>query len=531
MKHKIEKIIEKSILALQKEAKNHKFEISNFSVEACSKKEYGDYAANIALKAAKHLNKDPMEIAKMILAKISFLGLDKHFSKIEAVEPGFINFFLPKKYFQSKVKDILKKGDKFCRLNIGRNRRVNIEFISANPTGPLTLGNGRGGFYGDALSNVFEMAGYKVVREYYLNDRGEQIKKLGYSLINPNKAFYKGDYILALSKRIKNNDPVRAGKEGSRIILEEAIKPLLKKSGIRFDKYFSEASLYNKGEVKKVLSILKNKNLVYEKNKALWFKSSTFGDDKDRVLVKADGEYTYFISDIAYLKNKFERGFSFLIYIWGADHYGYIKRMQAAARALGYDTKRIHFVIIQFVSLVENGKKTKMSKRKGSYVTLKELIDLVGLDFARFLFLTRSPGSHLFFDLKLAKEHSKKNPVYYVQYAFARICSLIKKAENSKILGTKPKVNLLNSPYEIELIRKLVAFPEIIEEISFDLQAQKLPNYALELAEKFHQFYTKCQVISNDKELSEARLALALATKIVLKNVLKVMGISRPKKM
>jgi arginyl-tRNA synthetase len=474
---------------------------------------FGDYSTNIAML----LKKNPQEIADAI--KSSLL------EKIE-VKSGFINFFVSKEYLQKQVEKILKEKESFGKLEIGRGQKINVEFISANPTGPLTLGNGRGGFCGDALANVLEKAGYKTTREYYINDVGEQVRKLGHSIIGDLEAVYSGDYIADLKKRVAGDNPEKVGQAGAKLILKEMIEPIVKKMGIKFDVWFSEKSLRQEKEIEKVLDYLKNKNLVFENEGAVWFKSTEFGDDKDRVLIKADGETTYFLSDIVYLKDKFERGFSRLIFFWGADHFGYIGRIKAAAEALGYKKEQIDIIIMQLVRLMQEGQEVKMSKRSGIYVTIDELIDEVGLDVARFFFLTRSAGSHLNFDLDLAKEQSEKNPVYYMQYAHARICSILKKAENYK-----QKAIRYNEPAEFDLIKQLIRLPEVVEDTAKDYQVQRLPQYATDLATSFHKFYRDCQVISEDKNSTQARLALILATKTVLKNILDLMGISAPEKM
>jgi len=532
MKNILVKLIKEAIKLLQKERVFPKFEVSEIKIEYPKEKDHGDYSTNVAMEIAKNTKKRPMEIAENLKSQISNLK-SNFFEKIEVAEPGFINFFLSKEFLQTQIKEILKKGKKFGKLNIGKNKKVNVEFISANPTGPLTLGNGRGGFYGDTLANVLEKAGYKVKREYYINDVGTQIRKLGHSVIGDSQALYKGKYIEELRKRIKGKDPDEVGQKAAKIILKEMIKPSVKRMGIKFDKWFSEKSLYEKGEVDKILNWLKKKKLAYEKEGALWFKAAKFGDDKDRVLVRQNGEKTYFASDIAYLKNKFQRGFNFLIFLWGADHAGYVKRMEAAVEALGYKREQVRFIIMQLVKLFEKGKEVRMSKRTGSFVTLDELIEEVGLDVARFFFLQRSPGSHLNFDLDLAKEQSEKNPVYYIQYAYARIHSILRKlkTQNSKLKTTTENLKLLNHPSELELIKQLIKFPEVVEDIARDYQVQRLPQYALDLARQFHDFYEKCRVISPDKNLTQSRLALILATKIVLKNTLDLMGISAPERM
>ncbi len=493
IRDEIKKLVEKAIKELG-------FKVPEVLIEQPREKTHGDYATNAAMAVAKKVKKNPMEVAEIIKSKIK----SDIFEKIEIVKPGFINFFLSKEYLQKQTGEILKKKEKFGDLKIGKGKKINVEFISANPTGPLTLGNGRGGFCGDVLSSVLEKAGYNVVREYYINDRGKQVEDL-------EKGLYQGEKRTALQ------------------IQKENQKIITKKLKIKFDNWFSEKSLFKNKEVDKILNWLKKKKLTYEKERALWFKSTKFGDDKDRVLIKSDAEKTYLASDIAYLKNKFDRGFDKLIYLWGADHYGYIGRMKAAVEALGYKKEQIDFIIMQMVRLLEKGKQVKMSKRAGAYVALEELVDEVGLDVARFFFLIRSSGAHLNFDLKLAKEKSQKNPVYYVQYAYARICSILRKAKNYKLQTTNYK--LLNHSSELDLIKKLIRFPEIIEDTAKDYQVQRIPQYVIDLAESFHKFYKDCRVLAGDKKLSQARLSLILATQIVLKNILDVMGISAPEKM
>ena len=414
---------------------------------------------------------------------------------------------------------------------------MNVEFISANPTGPLTLGNGRGGFCGDVLANILNKAGYKAAREYYINDAGEQVRKLGHSVFGDSEAVYKGKYIDDLRNRLKSvlakASADETGERAAKIILEEMVKPEVKKMGINFDVWFSEKTLHEKGEVKKILDYLKKKNFTYEQDGASWFKTTQFGDDKDRVLIKADGETTYLASDIAYLKNKFGRGFEKLIFFWGADHYGYIERIKAAAGALGYKREQTDILIMQLVKLFQNGQEVRMSKRTGIYVAMDELIEEVGLDATRFFFLSRAANTHLDFDMDLAKEKSDKNPVYYVQYAYARICSILAKIPNSKsqITNKSQIQKLLNHKSELNLIKQLIRLPEIIEDTSKDYQIQRLPQYSIDLATAFHAFYRDCQVINYDKNLEQARLALIGATQIVLQNTLSLMGISAPEKM
>lgn len=481
---------------------------------------FGDYATNVAMS----LKKNPSEIAAVLKSEA--------LERVE-VKNGFINFFLASEYLQKQVAEVLKRKEKYGNLEIGKGQRVNVEFVSANPTGPLTLGNGRGGFCGDVLANVMAEAGFRVSREYYVNDRGEQVIKLGHSVIGDAEAVYKGPYIEELRKKVKIESPEKTGQAAARLILKEMIRPAVEKMGIGFDVWFSEKNLYQKKEIGKVLDYLRDHNLVYEKDGAFWFKSAQFGDDKDRVLVKAGGEETYFLSDIAYLKNKFGRGFSKLIFFWGADHYGYVARLRAAAEALGFSKEQINIIVMQLVRLFEQGREVRMSKRTGIYLTIDELIDEVGRDVARFFFLQRSPDTHLNFDLDLAKEQSEKNPVYYVQYAHARICSILEKLgiKGSRARAEDRNLKLLNHQSELTLIKQLIRLPEIIEDTAEDYQVQRLPQYAVDLATTFHAFYRDCRVIEEDKNLQSARISLVLATKIVLKKTLDLMGLSAPEKM
>jgi len=477
VRQEIKKTIKKAV---------RKYKVSGFLVETQKEKNHGDYSTNVAMIIAKKEKRNPQEVANLLIKKME----DKRW-KIEIAGPGFINFFLSDEY--------LKKVKVSTKLNIGKRKKINVEFISANPTGPLTLGNGRGGFGGDVLSNVLKKAGYDVTREFYINDRGNQIKRL-------KEGDYKGE--------------TRTASQ----IQKENQKVITKKMKINFDVWFSEKSLTK--EIAKSLTLLKKKGLTYEKDNALWFKSTSFGDDKDRVLVKKNGETTYFASDIAYLKNKFDRGFSKLIIFLGADHYGYIGRMKAAVEALGYDKKQIDFVVMQFVALMESGKVKKMSKRAGVYRTVKELIDDLGLDIVRFFFIQRGANSHLIFDLELAKEKSQKNPVYYIQYAYARMSSILRKA---KIKPAK-KLSLLKEE-DMDLMKQVIRFPEIVEDTAKDYQMQRIPQYAIELAESFHRFYQYCPVISDDKKITASRLALVKTTQEILKETLNLMGISAPEKM
>jgi arginyl-tRNA synthetase len=510
-------MIRKKIIKLIEKATGQK----DIHLERPENQKYGDYSTNIALK----LKRNPRKIVEKLNSSL--------FEKIEIAGPGFINFFLSKEYLQKQIKVILKEKEKFGKLNIGRNKKIQVEFISANPTGPLTIGNARGGPFGDVLGNVLKRAGFKVEKAYYINDYGMQILALGHSVLKDNQAQYKGDYIDYLNKKIKETDAYKAGEKAAKIIIEEMIKKTVERMGIKYDEWFSEKELHKKSEVDKVLNFLERKGLIYEKEGAKWFKATRYGDRRDRVVVKADGWKTYLAGDIAYHRYKFEKKkFDKVINIWGADHAGDVAGLLAALEALGHKNK-LDIILLQFVTLFEKKEKIKMSKRKGIYLTMDELLDKIPLDVIRFFFLQKSADNHLNFDLDLAREQSEKNPVYYVQYAFARICSILRKGKKQelKIKVMTRNLKLLNHLSELNLIKQLIRLPEVIEDTTKDYQVQRIPQYSLDLATAFHQFYRDCRVLSEDKNLTQARLNLVLATKIVLKNTLDLMGISAPEKM
>lgn len=531
MKKELEIIIKEAVLGL------FKIEQVDFAVEHPAVEKFGDYTTNAAMVLAKILKKKPMEIAESL--KLGFRNLKKPsfedaFEKIEAVEPGHINFYLSQKYLQNKIAEINEQKENFGNSETGKGEKIHLDFVSANPTGPVTLGNGRGGTLGDALANVLGKTGHKVWREYYVNDFGNQIKVLGHSILKDSEAQYKGDYIDELSKRVSGTDPFEVGQGAAKIILEEIVKPSMKKIGIAFDEYFSEKSLHNSGAVEKVFEEFLEKDFLYEKDGAVWFRAEKFGDEKDRVVRKSTGEVTYFGGDIAYHRNKFERGFSRAIDVWGADHHGDVKRVMGAVEALGYGGK-LTIIINQLLKVIKDGKEFRMSKRKGTYVSIDDLLEEAGKDAVRFFFLMYSNDTHMTFDLDLAKERSEKNPVFYVQYAHARICSIIRKAKEANYeLETMnyENLDLLKNEKELGLIRELNKFPELVEEISESYEVHKLPHYAIKLADKFHSFYNACRVIDAEKpKLSKARLNLINAVRIVLAETLRLMGVNAPEKM
>ncbi|MEE8131487.1 MAG: arginine--tRNA ligase [Candidatus Paceibacterota bacterium] len=523
---------------------------------------FGHYSTNVALKLAKLRKQNSMTVAEEIKSVLSRVVVKDFFKKIEIAPPGFINFWLSEKTLQDKIKEILKKEKKYgqqLKAKSSKLKAISIEFISANPTGPLTIGNGRGGFLGDALANILKFQGNKVVKEYYINDAkaSTQIRELGKTAVGIGKSYKTKDLELKIKKlgpkKAKNYSD--AGYLLAKIIQEDNKKFIENKLKIKFDKWFSEENLYKSGAVEKLLGELKKKNLIYKKDDAIWFKSKQFGDNEDRVLVRQPrvagqaGEPTYFLPDLAYHLNKFKiRKFNKVIDIWGADHHGYSPRLKAGLKAFGIADEKLKIIISQLVRLIKKGKETKMSKRKGEYVSLEELIDEVGLDAARFFFLMYSPNTHMDFDLDLAKEKSLENPVYYVQYAAVRCDSILKKPKfqspNSKQIP-KPKfqnLKLLNTKEDLNLIRMLVRFPEIIEEAAQNYSPQILVRYSLDLARQFHNFYEKEHIIADLRGLNAdqyrqsmdfmfARLALIQATLVIFKNTFNLLGITLPKKM
>ncbi len=524
LKKEIEKIILASLKSLNDEKLLLFDKIPSIAVEIPEDSNRGDYSTNIALVLAKNLKRNPFEIAEIIRSKIEKKNI---FEKVETAHPGFLNFWIAREYLENQVQAILKEKDRFGSVK-SKREKINIEFISANPTGPLTLGNGRGGFCGDVLSNVLERAGFQITKEYYINNAGGQVEKLGHSVIGDDQAVYRGDYITSLRKQVGDKDPAKAGGKAARIILREMIKPGIKKMGIDFDVWFSEEDLYKRKKVDKAIEYLQKEGLTYEQEGALWFTSKQFGDDKDRVLVKAGGEKTYFASEVAYLQDKIRRGFDKIIIFLGADHHGYVPRIKAAAHAVHFKSQNFIIIIMQLVRLFQDGREVRMSKRSGTYVTLDELLEKVPIDAARFFFLMRGYDTHLNFNINLAQEQSQNNPVYYVQYAYARINSILRKTKTKR---GKIDLSLLKEEPELQLIKELIRFPDIIQDVVHDWKVQRLTQYATDLADVFHRFYETCRVLSDDQALTRARLTLLRATRVVLKNTFEVMGIGAPEKM
>ncbi|MFA9262182.1 MAG: arginine--tRNA ligase [Undibacterium sp.] len=505
------------------------FEFPEIQVVRPTEESFGDYTTNIALIAAKPVGMNPRALAECIVKELALPEI----AKTEIAGPGHINFYLSDAAYSESLAHILKEGSRYGNSMQGDGEKVNNEFISANPTGPLHLGNGRGGFYSDSLARVMKKAGYDVTNEYYVNDAGEQTLKLAHSVLGDSEAVYSGEYIEKLRQEIGTALSLSATAEkASSMVLNDYIHPTVEDvMRVHFDVWTSEKKIIEDGYVDKALGILKEKKLTFEQDGALWLKTTEFGDDKDRVLVKGDGSKTYFASDAGYILNKMERGFTVLIETWGADHHGYIGRFKAVARALGF-TGEIHFLIVQLVKLVKDGVEVRMSKRAGNVVAIDELIEKVGHDVARFFFLMYSPDTHMNFDLGLAEERSEKNPVYYVQYAFARLSSIERKAAEMSLKLVTDQLALLTHPKERLLMRELMAFPELVERMASEKTVHQLPQYAVRLADRLHSFYADCKVIDEtNAELSGARLALIGATKTVLAEALRLMGVSAPEKM
>lgn len=513
-------------------------------------KEHGDYASNIAMVMASKFNLSPREVAELILDNFSSNLVEK----AEVAGPGFINFKLNNNWLYENLKRIKEMKKEYGKVNYGEGEKVQIEFVSANPTGPLHLGHSRGAVVGDVVGSIMEKAGYDVDREYYINDAGNQMEILGKStLIRYKQACgedvdlpenaYVGDYIKDIAREIKNEmgEDLLSWSESKQLDycqefayekMLENIKDDLNEFGIEFDVWFSERTLHENNEIEESVRVLRDRGYIYDKEGAVWFKSKEFGDDKDRVVIKSDGNPTYLAADIAYHLNKLERGYDTLINVWGADHHGYIDRVRAVIEAFGYPGETLEIIIVQFVSLLRGGEKVPMSKRAGEFVTMRDIIDEVGKDAARYFYIMRSSDSHLDFDLELAKEESSDNPVYYIQYAHARIQSILENIDIEEEAGElTPDLSLLTEEAEIDLMKHLAYFPRTIQMSAERREPHHLANYAYDLANYFHVFYNKCRVINDDRDLSRARLYLVMAARQVLRNSLEIMGISAPDQM
>ena len=544
MTHLKEKIMNAIALAISSLSYPEK----DCSLAPPKKIEFGDLSSNIALLLAKELKKPPMEIAKSIADELNN-NLNEYITNVSITTPGFINFKIDDHYFQSQIRHILDRNQEYGKGEIGTGQTANVEFVSANPTGPLTVGHGRNAILGDVVSNILEWQDYKVTREYYFNDAGRQMRILAQSvearyfeILGKDLQFpedgYQGDYIKDIAQIIldEKGKELDAGSKIFKVKAEEIIfndiKDSLIKLGIKFDQFTNEKTFYENGDIDKLMNELRKKDLIYEKENATWFKTSALGKDQDRVYIKSTGEPTYRVPDTAYHRNKIKRNFNLIIDVFGADHADAYPDVIAALEALGHNTDHIKVLIYQFVTLLRGGEKIKMSTRKADFVTLDDLVNEVGMDVVRYFFIMRSMNSHLDFDLDLAADQSDKNPVYYLQYAHARISNIISRAND---LDTNLEgifnPSLLKHNDEMNLLKYMVRFPEVVDLAYENLEPQNIANYLQELSTRFHKFYSHCRVITNDLELSKSRLAIVKATKIILANGFKILGISAPERM
>ncbi|MBE9917690.1 arginine--tRNA ligase [Paenibacillus donghaensis] len=529
-------------------------ELPVFALEVPKDKSHGDLATNAAMQLTRIAKKNPRQIAEAILEHFDMSKAS--IEKAGIAGPGFINFTLNKSYLYPIIQQVNEQGENYGRTNLGNGQKVQVEFVSANPTGSLHLGHARGAAVGDALCNVLDFAGYEVTREYYINDAGNQVEnlcksiearylqELGQNAEMPEDGYHGGD-IKGFAKELvaEKGDSLLQMEPGERTAflrqygLEKELNKIkrdLNRFRVHFDEWFSETSLYQNGLVEESLNELKAKGQVYEQDGATWLRTTDYGDDKDRVLVKNDGTYTYLTPDIAYHRNKYERGYDRVINIWGADHHGYIPRMKAAMEAIGYDPEKLIVLIAQMVSLFQNGEKVKMSKRTGKAVTMEDLMEEVGVDAIRYFFTMRSMDSHLDFDMDLAVSTSNENPVYYVQYAHARICSIYRQAEEQGItLLPLPEIDLslLNTEHEYDLLRKIGEFPEEIAVAAANYAPHRMIRYVYDLASLFHSYYKAQRVITEDAAQTQARFALLGAVRTVIANVLRLVGVSAPEQM
>lgn len=554
MKYVITELLKQAIATAVHKGLLSEVNLPYIEVEAAKDPVHGDYATNAALVMAYRAKKDPRKIAEILVGEID--GHNQIIEKIEIAGPGFINFFIRDEMWRNLLQDVDAKGERYGENDLGKGKKVQVEFVSANPTGPLHIGHARGAVVGDVIANILEASHYSVFREYYINDAGNQMNNLGKSvllryreLLGEHVDFpddcYQGDYIRDIAREILEKEGGGWQEKGEAVIpfftayaagaILEEIKKDLRDFGVVFDRYFSENELYKNGDVAKLLSTLEEKGFIYSDGETLWFKATAFGDEKDRVVVRKNGEPTYFAADIAYHENKFSRGFDKVIDIWGADHHGYIHRLTASVESLGHERESLKIVLVQLVNLLRDGKPVVMSTRSGEFVTMKEVVDEVGKDAARYNFLMRRSDSHLDFDLDLAKRQSSENPVYYVQYAHARICSIFgtagQRGYGVPSFSDVSDIHRLNIPEEMALIKAIARFPEVVEGAARTLEPHRLTFYLNDLAAIFHNYYNKHKVVSSDEELTAARLFLVKSIRTVLRNALKLLGVSAPEKM
>lgn len=539
-------LVSNKIVTIIKSALKNVYNLENIDslvmVEIPKLKDHGDFSSNIALRLAKVLKNSPINIANSLKGE---LENNDFIEKVEVVVPGFLNFFVKKDSLSEIINKIIDQGKDYGKNNFGKNEKVMVEYVSANPTGDLHLGHARGAAYGDSLTRVLKFSGYDCLREYYVNDAGNQIEVLGESLyqrylealgydFDLEKIGYQGKDVKNIASKIAkdikekyvhddSDDRKLYFKKVGRELELSKIKKDLDLYRVSFDHYQSELDLYKDGKVKNTLEALKNSGFTYDLDGALWLRTTDFGDDKDRVLIKSDGSYTYLLPDIAYHKDKFDRGYNHLINLFGADHHGYIIRLKAGLKILGYNSDNLDIQIVQMVRLMENGIELKMSKRTGNAITIRELCEDVGVDVARYFFISKPIVSHLDFDLDLARKHSSENPVYYIQYAYARCASILRRVKEVKKLET---YSLLTNDKEVSILKELASFEQILVDICKYKEVNILCNYAYRLASLFHSYYNECKVIDEtNSELTTERLALVKAIKITLENALNLLGI------
>ena len=555
MKNTIRTIVLKAAKAAFEKGDLPSDQVPDMEIEAPRHTSHGDFSSNVAMVSASVQKMAPRQIAQAVVEAIEPSGF---IEKVEIAGPGFINFFLTKAAWHPVVDQVLDQDQAFGASDIGRKEKVQVEFVSANPTGPLHVGHGRGAAVGDAVGNILSFAGYDVQKEYYINDSGRQIRTLGTSVwlrllqargkdIEFPDDCYKGDYIKELARAVLEKEGDALFEEGEARAIEicakfaageilESIRDDLEQFGVTYDQWFSEQSLYDTNRVQEAIEDFKSKGLVYEEDGALWFRTEDYGDEKNRVVVRNNGLTTYFASDIAYHMEKYERGFDRVIDVWGADHHGYIKRIDASVVASGRKSEQFDVILVQLVNLLRGGQPVQMSTRAGEFVTLKDIVDEVGKDAARFMFLSRSYDSGLDFDLELAKQQSSENPVYYVQYVHARITGILMKARDCSLVSGDDfnkglHLDRLGEPEEINLLKIMGSFRENVEKSATTLHPHVIFTYLMNLAAAFHGYYNKHKVITDDTEQSLARLSLVLAVKKVIRNGLTLLGVTAPERM
>lgn len=556
VRNRLKSMIAEAALSLLPAGNGKEADIS-IELEIPKVSEHGDYASNIAFGLTRILKKSPREVASQIVERLN--DSEKILKKVEIAGPGFINFFISAEAWHGIIRDILRNPREYGRQDIGLGKKVQVEFVSANPTGPLHIGHGRGAAIGDVLANILEECGHTVQREYYINDAGNQMDTLGRSLyfryqqelgrdIEFPDNHYRGEYMRDLAKDLVRDKGDRfrdapldevlsffTSYAGNRIL--DGIKEDLDLFGVHFGNWFSERELHDRDAIRRTIASLEERGFIYEDEGAVWFRSTAFGDEKDRVVIRANGASTYFAADLAYHSDKFEREFQMVVDIWGADHHGYIERMSAGVQALGREKNDLHVVLVQLVNLLRGGVPVAMSTRGGEFVTLREVLDEVGKDATRFLFLTRRTDSPLDFDLEVAKAQSNDNPVYYVQYAHARLCSVFEVARERGIefdRGSPPAeetLDLLRLPQEFALMKLLGEYPEMLANCSNSLEPHYIPYYLHQLVSLFHSYYHDNRILGDDAALTRARLCLAAAIREVIRNALELLGVTAPEKM